>query len=182
MIANVAKGYALAKNVKRENPAHAVVIVAVVKKSVVAVNNQLKFFVYSVSNVVMIKNSIYKLFLPVVLLVFINAQTIELNNKKVTILKDEVVIEIRGLVCSFCAVGLQGGLSSLNNVDKEKYINGVLVDIEHHFAVIAEISGKDINIDEALTMITKSGYEVFTVYTNRSGEKIDVRNFEVNKN
>ncbi len=102
--------------------------------------------------------------------------------QKVTILKDEVVIEIRGLVCSFCAVGLQGGLSSLHNVDKEKYINGVLVDIEHHFAVIAEISGKDINIDEALTMITKSGYEVFTVYTNRSGEKIDVRNFEVNKN
>ncbi len=79
-------------------------------------------------------------------------------------------------------MGLQGGLSSLHNVDKEKYINGVLVDIEHHFAVIAEISGKDINIDEALTMITKSGYEVFTVYTNRSGEKIDVRNFEVNKN
>ena len=94
VIANVAKGYALAKNVKRENPAHVVVIVAVAKKSVVAVNNQLKFFVYSVSNVAMIKNSIYKLFLPVVLLVFINAQTIELNNKKVTILKDEVVIEI----------------------------------------------------------------------------------------
>ncbi len=44
MIANVVKGYALAKNVKRENPAHVVVIVAVAKKSVVAVNNQLKFF------------------------------------------------------------------------------------------------------------------------------------------
>ena len=45
MIANVAKGYALAKNVKRENPAHVVVIVAIAKKSVVTVNNQLNFFV-----------------------------------------------------------------------------------------------------------------------------------------
>jgi len=26
-------------------------------------------------------------------------------------------------------VGLQGGLSSLNNVDKEKYINGVYMNI-----------------------------------------------------
>jgi hypothetical protein len=39
----------------------------------------------------------------------------------------------------------------------------------------------DINVDEAITMITKSGYEVLSVYTNRTGEKIEVRKFEAKK-
>ena len=47
MIANVAKGYALAKNVKRENPVHVVVLAAVVKKSVAVVNNQLNYFLFT---------------------------------------------------------------------------------------------------------------------------------------
>jgi hypothetical protein len=44
VIANVAKGYALAKIVKRGSLAHVVVLVAVVKKSVAVVNNQLIIF------------------------------------------------------------------------------------------------------------------------------------------
>jgi|TARA_B100001079_G_C16265783_1_gene449808 hypothetical protein len=47
VIANVAKGYALAKNVKRENPVHVVVLAAVVKKSVAVVNNQLNYFLFT---------------------------------------------------------------------------------------------------------------------------------------
>ena len=111
----------------------------------------------------------------------ISAQTVALNDKTITILKDEVVLEVRGLVCSFCAMGLQGGLSSLKYVDKKKYNNGVFVDVEYQYAVIAEKSNQDIDIDEAITMITKSGYEVLSVYTNRTGEKIEVRKFEAKK-
>ena len=47
MIANVAKGYALAKIVKRGSLAHVVVLVAVVKKSVAVVNNQLNYFLFT---------------------------------------------------------------------------------------------------------------------------------------
>ena len=126
-------------------------------------------------------NIIHRFILPITLLGLISAQTVALNDKTITILKDEVVLEVRGLVCSFCAVGLQGGLSSLKYVDKKKYNDGVFVDVEYQYAVIAEKSNQDIDIDEAITMITKSGYEVFSVYTNRTGEKIEVRKFEAKK-
>jgi len=126
-------------------------------------------------------NIIHRFILPITLLGLISAQTVALNDKTITILKDEVVLEVRGLVCSFCAVGLQGGLSSLKYVDKKKYNNGVFVDVEYQYAVIAEKSNQDIDIDEAITMITKSGYEVLSVYTNRTGEKIEVRKFEAKK-
>jgi len=126
-------------------------------------------------------NIIHRFILPIALLGVVSAQTVELNDKTITILKDEVVLEVRGLVCSFCAVGLQGGLSSLKYVDKKKYNDGVFVDVEYQYAVIAEKSNQDIDIDEAITMITKSGYEVLSVYTNRTGEKIEVRKFEAKK-
>jgi len=124
---------------------------------------------------------IHRFILPIALLGLVSAQTVALNDKTITILKDEVVLEVRGLVCSFCAMGLQGGLSSLKYVDKKKYNNGVFVDVEYQYAVIAEKSNQDIDIDEAITMITKSGYEVLSVYTNRTGEKIEVRKFEAKK-
>ena len=126
-------------------------------------------------------NIIHRFILPITLLGLVSAQTVALNDKTITILKDEVVLEVRGLVCSFCAVGLQGGLSSLKYVDKKKYNNGVFVDVEYQYAVIAEKSDQDIDIDEAITTITKSGYEVLSVYTNRTGEKIEVRKFEAEK-
>jgi len=126
-------------------------------------------------------NIIHRFILPITLLGLVSAQTVVLNNKTITILKDEVVLEVSGLVCSFCAMGLQGGLSSLKYVDGKKYNNGVFVDVEYQYAIIAEKSDQDIDIDEAITMITKSGYEVLSVYTNRTGEKIEVRKFEAKK-
>ena len=126
-------------------------------------------------------NIIHRFILPITLLGLVSAQTMVLNNKTITILKDEVVLEVSGLVCSFCAMGLQGGLSSLKYVDGKKYNNGVFVDVEYQYAVIAEKSDQDIDIDEAITTITKSGYEVLSVYTNRTGEKIEVRKFEAKK-
>ena len=126
-------------------------------------------------------NIIHRFILPITLLSLVSAQTVVLNDKTITILKDEVVLEVSGLVCSFCAMGLQGGLSSLKYVDGKKYNNGVFVDVEYQYAVIAEKSDQDIDIDEAITMITKSGYEVLSVYTNRTGEKIEVRKVEAEK-
>jgi hypothetical protein len=125
---------------------------------------------------------LYKqIILLIILIGIVSAQTIELYGKKLDIHKDEVIIEVSGLVCSFCAVGLQGGLSSLKDVDKKKYIDGVFVDVEYQYAVIAEAADKDIDIDKAIELIVKSGYEVKTVFTNRTGEKIETRKIESKK-
>ncbi len=125
---------------------------------------------------------LYKqIILLITLIGIVSAQTIELYGKKLDIHKDEVILEVSGLVCSFCAVGLQGGLSSLKDVDKKKYIDGVFVDVEYQYAVIAEAADKDIDIDKAIELIVKSGYEVKTVFTNRTGEKIETRKIESKK-
>ena len=125
---------------------------------------------------------LYKqIILLITLIGIVSAQTIELYGKKLNIHKDEVILEVSGLVCSFCAVGLQGGLSSLKDVDKKKYIDGVFVDVEYQYAVIAEAADKDIDIDKAIELIVKSGYEVKTVFTNRTGEKIETRKIESKK-
>lgn len=125
---------------------------------------------------------LYKqIILLIVLIGIVSAQTIELYGKKLDIHKDEVILEVSGLVCSFCAVGLQGGLSSLKDVDKKKYIDGVFVDVEYQYAIIAEAADKDIDIDKAIELIVKSGYEVKTVFTNRTGEKIETRKIESKK-
>jgi len=122
-----------------------------------------------------------QIILFLVLAGIVSAQTIELNGKKVNIPRDEVVLEVSGLVCSFCAIGLQGGLSSLQHIDKKKYNDGVFVDVKYQYAVIAEAADKDIDIEKAIAMIVKSGYEVKTVFTNRTGEKIETRKIESNK-
>ena len=122
-----------------------------------------------------------QIILFLVLAGIVSAQTIELNGKKVNIPRDEVVLEVSGLVCSFCAIGLQGGLSSLQHIDKKKYNDGVFVDVKYQYAVIAEAADKDIDIEKAIAMIVKSGYEVKTVFTNRTGEKIETRKTERKK-
>ena len=122
-----------------------------------------------------------QIILFLVLAGIVSAQTIELYGKKVNIPRDEVVLEVSGLVCSFCAIGLQGGLSSLQHIDKKKYNDGVFVDVKYQYAVIAEVADKDIDIEKAIAMIVKSGYEVKTVFTNRTGEKIETRKIESNK-
>ncbi|HIA23383.1 MAG TPA: hypothetical protein EYN76_03080 [Candidatus Marinimicrobia bacterium] len=122
-----------------------------------------------------------QIILFLVLAGIVSAQTIELYGKKVNIPRDEVVLEVSGLVCSFCAIGLQGGLSSLQHIDKKKYNDGVFVDVKYQYAVIAEAADKDIDIEKAIAMIVKSGYEVKTVFTNRTGEKIERRKIESKK-
>jgi hypothetical protein len=122
-----------------------------------------------------------QIILFLVLAGIVSAQTIELYGKKLNIPRDEVVLEVSGLVCSFCAIGLQGGLSSLQHIDKKKYNDGVFVDVKYQYAVIAEAADKDIDIEKAIAMIVKSGYEVKTVFTNRTGEKIETRKIESKK-
>ena len=122
-----------------------------------------------------------QIILFLVLAGIVSAQTIELYGKKLNIPRDEVVLEVSGLVCSFCAIGLQGGLSSLQHIDKKKYNDGVFVDVKYQYAVIAEAADKDIDIEKAIAMIVKSGYEVKTVFTNRTGEKIETKKIESKK-
>lgn len=104
-------------------------------------------------------------------------QSIELNGQKLNVSRNEVVLEISGLVCSFCAMGLQNKLSKLDHLDKSKYNKGIFIDVKHQYAIIAESENENIDIDEAVKLTTKAGYDVKTIYTNPVGDKIKVKEF-----
>ena len=70
----------------------------------------------------MLKQKIFVL--SIFLLSTINSQTIEIEKANVNIKRNEIVFKVKGLVCSFCAQGLQKSLSKLKFIDKKKYQKG----------------------------------------------------------
>ena len=105
-------------------------------------------------------------------------QSVEINGEKVEVGQEDLVIEVKGLVCSFCAHGLQKGMSKLKFVDKKKYTKGVYTDITHQFVKVGLKKNKEPNIDKALTAIQDAGYEVLRSYVNPTGSDLEMKEYE----
>ena len=101
------------------------------------------------------------------------AQTINLNDAEIQIGKSDLVFHVKGMVCSFCAHGLQKSLGKLDFIDKSRYTNGTFININNQFAQVAIKPGKEPNIGNAIKVIKNAGYEVQAVYVNPSGKKIE---------
>ena len=101
------------------------------------------------------------------------AQTINLNDAEIQIGKSDLVFHVKGMVCSFCAHGLQKSLGKLDFIDKSRYTTGTFIDINNQFAQVAIKPGKEPNIGDAVKVIKNAGYEVQAVYVNPSGKKIE---------
>ena len=105
-------------------------------------------------------------------------QSVEINGQKVDVGQEDLVFQVKGLVCSFCAHGLQKGLSKMKFVDKKKYTKGVYTDITHQFVKVGLKKNKKANIDKALDVITDAGYEVLKSYVNPTGSELKVKEYE----
>lgn len=105
-------------------------------------------------------------------------QSVEINGEKVEVGQEDLVFEVKGLVCSFCAHGLQKGMSKLKFVDKKKYTKGVYTDITHQFVKVGLKKNKEPNIDKSLTAIQDAGYEVLRSYLNPTGSDLEMKEYE----
>ena len=105
-------------------------------------------------------------------------QTVDINGEKVEVGQEDLVFQVKGLVCSFCAHGLQKGLSKLKFVDKTKYTKGVYADITHQFVKVGLKKNKELNINKALDVIADAGYEVLKSYVNPTGSELKVKEYE----
>ncbi len=81
----------------------------------------------------------------------------------------EAVVQVNGIVCSFCAHGAEKSLAQLDCVDKSKFGNGVLVDINAHRITLALASGRDLPVREVYQRIKKAGYDPVTMHLRLSG-------------
>jgi len=51
--------------------------------------------------------------------------------------ENQTVVQVNGIVCSFCAYGVQKSLSKLDCLDEAEFGDGVLIDIETHRVTLA---------------------------------------------
>ena len=77
---------------------------------------------------------------------------------------NELVLEVHGIVCSFCSVGVQKKLSKLPFVDHSKYKKGVHVAIKKHRVTVAikpdsNVTKTNIDIKAAYKSVQSGGYE-----------------------
>jgi len=76
---------------------------------------------------------------------------------------DTLIFEVKGLVCSFCAHGLNKGIGKMNYTNEK----GILVDINNQIVrVILNKKYKSIPssvINQTIKVIQDSGYEVFSI-------------------
>ena len=67
---------------------------------------------------------------------------------------DTLTFKVSGLVCSFCAHGLNKGIGKMDYTDG----NNVFVDINNQIVKVVIL--KEPNIEETIKVITDSGYDV----------------------
>ena len=67
---------------------------------------------------------------------------------------DTITFKVNGLVCSFCALGLNKGIGKMDYTDE----NNVFVDIKKQIVKVVIL--KEPDIEETIKVITDSGYDV----------------------
>jgi copper chaperone CopZ len=67
---------------------------------------------------------------------------------------DTITFKVKGLVCSFCAHGLNKGIGKMDYTDE----NNVFVDIKKQIVKVVIL--KEPDIEKTIKVITDSGYEV----------------------
>ncbi len=94
------------------------------------------------------------------------------SGKEITIKQNEVVVEVPGIVCSFCSFGLQKNLSKLKYVDRSKYKEGIYVDIENQLVTIAVKPNEKVEIALANESIKSGGYDAGKAYQLDEGGQL----------
>ncbi len=103
------------------------------------------------------------------------------DDSPVVLEENQAVVQVNGVVCSFCAYGAEKALSKLDCLDSAEFGNGVLIDIETHRITLAMRPGEKIPIRDIYQRIKKAGYDPITLYVRsqgtleRSGEKLLLR-------
>ena len=87
-----------------------------------------------------------------------------------SVLVNQVVLKVNGIVCPACAYGIQKKVSKLSFVDNTKLHNGVELDVEHHLAKVAIKPGQKPNFTALFTAVKEGGFDPVGAYTLEKGK------------
>jgi copper chaperone CopZ len=112
-----------------------------------------------------------KLFFTIVFINLLYSQsTVDINNQEVLVMPNEAVVEVFGMVCSFCAYGLEKNLSNLDKINSKKYTNGVYVDIDNQYLKIAFQTKSQIDYKKIHSLIVDAGFTPNVIYSIEKNE------------
>ena len=82
----------------------------------------------------------------------------------------QVIVQVKGVVCSFCAYGVEKNLSKLKSLDRFQFGDGVLLDIHTNRITLALAPNQPLDLKGIYQAIKKGGYDPVTVYLRLSGK------------
>ncbi len=87
----------------------------------------------------------------------------------------DIVVNVHGIVCSFCAQGVTKKVAKLPFVDRSRYKKGVKVEIENQLVTVAIKPGVEPDMAALFDAIRSGGYdpvEAFEILP--SGERVKI--------
>tara|TARA_S200000501_G_C20415491_1_gene565549 strand:+ start:36 stop:443 length:408 start_codon:yes stop_codon:yes gene_type:complete len=120
----------------------------------------------------MIKNFLITIFL----IGFTFAQSkVLIQDKEVSVENNEALIEILGMVCSMCAFGIQEGFSDKEFVDKSRFSNGVVVDLDAPYVRVGLKKESEANPEAIMTVIQDAGYDVSSLFIIQQNQLLEFK-------
>ena len=93
------------------------------------------------------------------------------SSDAVQVMPCQAVIQIKGVVCSFCAYGTEKNLSKLDFLNKSQFgEDGVLMDIHTHRITQALERSQQLDMFRIFEAIKDGGYDPVTIYLNLHGK------------
>ena len=91
---------------------------------------------------------------------------------------DAVIVHVKGLVCSSCAIGIRIGLAKIDGINRSKFTNGVELDSSNQFVILASKSPLDFNL--VFKKIYDAGYDPLHLCYIQGDQIIRVEASEIN--
>ena len=90
----------------------------------------------------------------------LSQSVVTIQDSEIEINENEAVVEVLGMVCSMCAFGIGEGFSKTDFVDKNKFNDGVSVNIDAQFVQVGLLKSSDANAEKIVQVIEDAGYDV----------------------
>ena len=83
----------------------------------------------------------------------------------------QAIVQVNGIVCSFCAYGTEKNLSKLSFLDDSQFgDDGVLMDIQSQRITLALQPDQEFDLAQVYNAIKKGGYDPVSFYLNVRGQ------------
>ncbi len=72
---------------------------------------------------------------------------------------NQVIMEVHGIVCSFCSQGVKKKLAKFDFIDRTLLNEGILMDVENQRITVAVVSGQEPDVQGMFAAVLSGGYE-----------------------